>query len=95
MASTLAWKVSAEPTSGPLLINTVRAYVNETIFISVSSSSFCGTDTFLIPSSGANKMLAMVLAAQQTNRHVLLEASNTTGCNGWGTTLQSIYSLSN
>jgi hypothetical protein len=83
----------AEPTSGPLFVNLLRVYSTGDVFVSMKSNAFCSTDTFHIPATvvGRRELLATLLTAQSLNSPVLLEASNATGCAGWGTKLQSIY----
>jgi hypothetical protein len=83
----------SEPTSGPLFVSLLRVYATGDVYVSMKSNSFCNTDSFHIPAStaGRKEMLATLLTAQSLNSSVFLEASNATGCAGWGTKLQSIY----
>ena len=84
--------VQAEPTSTAVSISLIRTYSSGDIYITVSPT-FCNTDTFHLVASdaGLKQMLAVVLSAQSNGQTVFLEAKNSTGCNGWGTELQSIY----
>lgn len=83
----------AEPTSGNLYVSYLRTYADGTVFVTVNTSSFCSTNTFtVLPSAPAkNQFLATLLTAQSLEKPVLLEVSNATGCNGWGTAIQSIF----
>lgn len=93
LLSVIASPVNAEPSSSALLIAMVRTYSSGDIYVSMKSAAFCSTDTFRIPAShaGRKEMMATLLIAQAMDRPVLLEVVNSTGCAGWGTSLQSIY----
>ena len=83
----------AEPTTDPVTVTSVRVYTSGGIYIAVSPVGLCGTDTFRIePTAAARKeMYATILVAIARSDRVRLEVSNATGCNGWGTSLQSVY----
>ncbi|WP_146218069.1 MULTISPECIES: hypothetical protein [unclassified Caulobacter] len=90
---------TAEPTYGPVQLNQVRVYddgANAFVLIEVKNATYCSTSTFtfkLSNLSGAG-MLSASLTALATGQRVNIEISNTTGCNGYGTQLQSITVLS-
>lgn len=88
-----AHTVYAEPSGGKVDIVSLRPYAGSVIYIQVSSSSLCNTDTFTIDTSQLNgkEIYAAVLAAVTAGKKVSLEAANATGCAGWGTKLQSVY----
>lgn len=85
----------AEPTSVPVSITSLRPYTgtNPVAVVEVSSYPLCSTNAFKINlgEPGGKEMYATALAAAMSGKQVKLEVSNTTGCQGWGTTLQSIY----
>lgn len=91
----------AEPTSGPVHIVTLRPYSNSggstggAIYVTVDSSTFCSATVFKIDLTfgGAKEAYAAALSAIVSGKSVQLEVLNSTGCAGWGTTLQSIYIL--
>lgn len=89
----------AEPSSpAPVKILQVRPYANSySVYIDVSSGQLCGTSAFVIMTHepGGKEMYAAALTALTTGKRVILEVSNTTGCTGWGTKLQSLYVLAN
>ena len=90
-------EASAEPTSSRVLISYVRPYFQtSTVVVGVSSPVICNTDTFFIDTSqiGGKEGYAAALTSLATKKSVALEVSNSRGCTGWGTLLQSIYSFS-
>ena len=84
----------ADPMSGWIYIYTIRPYSSTSgpVLLSVSSTALCGTDTFTINTTAPNgkEMYAAALSAVMTKKLVMLEVSNSTGCTGFGTLLQSI-----
>ena len=87
----------AEPSS-PVAVKVVavRPYANSyNVYLEVSSGQLCSTSIFIIMTHepGGKEMYAAALAALTTGKRVILEVSNSTGCTGWGTKLQSIYLL--
>jgi hypothetical protein len=92
----LAGIVRAEPTGEPVTITVLRAYTSASdpvAFLEVSSSALCGTSAFAISLNipGGKEMYAAALTAFVTKQKVRLEIANATGCQGWGTRLQSIF----
>ncbi len=85
----------AEPTGVPVNILSLRPYTssNPVAYIEVSASTLCNTNGFKINLSepGGKEMYATALTAAASGKQVKLEVSNATGCQGWGTVLQSIY----
>lgn len=83
----------AEPSGGKVDIISLRPYAGSVVYVLVSSSALCDTDTFAIDTSGVNgkEMYAAALTAVAAGKKISLEVSNATGCKGWGTRLQSIY----
>jgi hypothetical protein len=91
----------AEPTSGDILIVSIRPYqgaqsTNTTrggsVYIQVDSQPFCGTNTFRIDMSfeGSKEMYAAAMSAMLTGKKVNLEMKPASVCS-WGHELQSIY----
>lgn len=89
----IAPPANAVPVSSPLFISYVRTYSTGDIFIGVTTNDFCSTSVFVISANlpAKKEMLASVLIAQSMNRSILFEANSSTGCNGWGTQLQSLW----
>ena len=86
----------AEPTGDPITITVLRAYTSASdpaVFLEVSSNALCGTSAFAISLNipGGKEMYAAALTAFVTKQKVRLEIANATGCQGWGTRLQSIF----
>ena len=81
--------------TGPRVkITQLRPYMGSgQVFVHVDSSQLCGTTVFKIVLSdpAAKEAYAAALTAVATGKKVALEVSNTTGCAGWGTQLQSIW----
>jgi hypothetical protein len=71
----------------------VRPYINGDIYFSVNSSTFCNTNTFAIAfdAPARKEMHSVVLSALLNSKKIRVEALTATGCNGWGTKVQSIY----
>jgi hypothetical protein len=95
----LSASVQAEPTS-PVAVKVlqVRPYMESNlVYIEVSSAGLCNATIFVIQTNllGGKEAYAAALTALATGKKVLLEVSNTTGCTGFGTKLQSIYLLAN
>lgn len=86
----------AEPTSAPVKILEIRPYVNKTapgaVYIQVDQTSICNTNFFAIDLSftDSKALLAVALSALLADKPVRIEVVST-GCAGWGTTIQSIY----
>ena len=57
----------AEPTSAPLKVSGIRIYINQEIYVTLTSPEFCSTDTFKVNPLVTNKMLAMLITAQSLN----------------------------
>ena len=93
----LSTPILAVPESSDVSVVEVRPYLSGEIFVRVNSSTFCGTTVFMIPGTAVAKkeMYAAVLSALLTSKKIRLEALTSTGCNGWGTQLQSIYLQAN
>lgn len=96
VALCLSAPLGAEPTSDQMTILSLRPYMDGPagiVYVHVSSTAFCNTDTFAIDMSrpGAKEAYAAALAALTSGKNVRLEAFNSTGCNGWATRLQSIF----
>lgn len=86
--------VGAEPVSSKAVgVVMVRPYLGGVVYLQVSDNTFCGTDTFTIDTTQQNgkETYAAVLVAVTTGKKLGLEALNSTGCNGWGTRLQSVF----
>jgi len=83
--------------TAPVSVTEIRPYVNGTIFVTVDSVELCNTYTFRIDfaATGKNSMYAAVLTALATGKKVRLEVHTGTGCQGWGTALQSVYLQAN
>lgn len=83
--------------AAPVSVTEIRPYVNGTIFVAVDSVELCNTTVFRIDvtAPGKNGMYAAVLTAVATGKKVRLEVSTATGCQGWGTALQSVYLRAN
>lgn len=96
LALCLSAPLKAEPTSDQMTILSLRPNMDGPagiVYVHVSSTAFCNTDTFAIDMSrpGAKEAYAAALAALTSGKNVRLEAFNSTGCNGWATRLQSIF----
>ncbi|MCU7843181.1 MAG: hypothetical protein KZQ93_05010 [Candidatus Thiodiazotropha sp. (ex Monitilora ramsayi)] len=78
-------------------VTQVRPYLDGSVFVHVDSTAFCDTAVFKISHDvvGRKEMYSAVLSALMASKKVILEAFTTTGCNGWGTELQSIYLQAN
>lgn len=90
----LASVVHAEPTGLRVNVVELRPYASSTVaYLQVSSSELCGTSVFAIPLDevGGKEMYATALAALVAGKKIALEVSNSRGCTGWGTRLQSIF----
>lgn len=74
-------------------ISYLRPYSSGDIYVVVSNSSLCGTDVFRIAYNleGREQMYSAVLSALMSQNDIRIEVSNSTGCIGWGTTVESIY----
>lgn len=92
----------AEPTTAITYISTIRPYmqssntgISGSVLITVDSSNLCNTNNFLIDlsMSGGKEAYAAALTAFSTDKRVMLEILNATGCTGDWTKLQSIYVL--
>lgn len=91
----------ADPTSGPVKIIDLRPYADSnnsaggTVYITVDSSTFCGTSVFRIDLSwgGAKLEYAAALSALVSGKSVEIEVPTTVYCTGWGQTIQSIHIL--
>ena len=87
----------ADPTGGPFDITLIRPYNSDggsgAVFIHVSDNSLCETSVFKIDLSygGSREAYAAAITAFTTNKKISIEVVNSTGCNGWGTTIQSIF----
>jgi hypothetical protein len=85
----------AEPSTGWVYVTLVRPYSNTDlkVYVEINSSAVCNTSVFAIKVNDPNgkEMYAAALAAFIAQKKVILEASNSTGCTGWGTLLQSLY----
>lgn len=91
----------AEPTSAAVKIVSLRPYMDASnvsagvIYVRVDSSTFCGTDTFVINLgwNGGKEAYAAALSAVVSGKSVQLEVPTNVGCTGWGQNLQSVYIL--
>lgn len=91
----MAGAASAEPSSPPVLVNQVRVFDNGATpfaLVETAAPTICGVATFTIDltSQAGPAMLSIAITAFTTHDHVVLEVSNSTGCAGYGTRLQSI-----
>jgi len=101
LSAAIFWLCPMDAFSGPIgepvLVTSVRPYTTENPigFLTVSLSSLCGTSAFSIHlgEPGGKEMYAAILTALALNKKVMLEVSNSTGCTGWGTLLQSVSLL--
>lgn len=93
----LVGSVQAEPSSPTAVkIVAIRPYVQSyAIYIQVDSEQLCNTSLFrlYLNEVGGKEAYAAALTAVATGKKVILEVSNTKGCTGWGTELQSIILL--
>ncbi|MGR4866943.1 hypothetical protein [Caulobacter sp. LARHSG274] len=85
----------AEPSSPPVLVNQVRVFENGATpfaLVETAAPTVCGVATFTIDltSAAGPAMLSIAISAFTAREHVVLEVSNSTGCAGYGTRLQSI-----
>lgn len=82
-------------TSDPVMISSLRAYLDGSIFVTVQSPIICNTTVFKIDASfpGAKEMYSAAMSAMIAGKTVKLEIYTDTGCEGWGTKLQSLYVL--
>ncbi|MBB6253393.1 hypothetical protein [Nitrospirillum iridis] len=92
----LAQKSLAEPSGAKASVISVRSYDSgqySYAIIEVNNTTLCNTDHFVIPldSPGGVGMLSAAITALSAQKQVVLEVSNVTGCNGWGSRLQSLY----
>ena len=87
----------ATPEGSAVNIIEVRPYISGVIFVTVDSTDFCETSVFKIGHdvAGKEEMYSALLSALMASKKVRLEALTSTGCNGWGTELQSIYLQAN
>jgi hypothetical protein len=89
----------SEPTGIPVNVNHVRPYTatSPVAYIEVSQSNICDTNTYKINlgTPGGREIYSTVLAAAMSGKKIKVEASNATGCKGWGTEVQSVYVLAN
>jgi len=78
-------------------VTIIRPYTTEsqngatgTIYFSVSSTSLCGTESFKLElsRSGSKEAYSAILSALLTGKRVRLEVD---ACDGWGTSVRSIY----
>jgi hypothetical protein len=78
--------------SGKVSVISLRPYGAQA-YVQVSPGGLCGTDVFTIKleEAGGKEMYALALSAVASGKKVELEVSNTTGCAGWGTRLQSMF----
>lgn len=85
----------AEPTSGRAKIATMRAYVGGAGLITTTSNAICDTSSFKIDltAPGGKEAFSAALAAHLAGRSILIEVSNSTGCTGNWTLVQSITVL--
>lgn len=91
----------AEPTSPPVKIISLRPYMDAgnasagVVYVTVDSSTFCGTSVFRINLSwgGGKAAYAAALSAEVSGKSVQLEVPTSVGCTGWGQDLQSVYIL--
>lgn len=91
-------EVSAEPTGVAMKILYIRPYADGAggrVYIRVDQSTLCNTDSFMLDLSlsGSKEVYAAALSAFLNGRSVEIEVSNASGCQGWGTAIQSIYIL--
>lgn len=89
----LAGNVFAGITTPAVNVVEVRAYSNGDVYVRLSSNATCDTNVFKIVGSdlGSAKMHSLAITALTANKKVKVEVYNSTGCNGWGTPMQSIY----
>jgi len=82
----------AEPTSVAVSITNIRSYSTGDAYVTFTPN-FCSTDTVKLEAgiTGNKPMYALLLTAISLSQKVYLEAKNTTGCVGWGTTLESVF----
>lgn len=88
----------SEPTGNPANVTVVRPYLQSgTIYVTVTDPSPCATDTYRIELNdlGAKEAYAAVLLALSINKKIKIEVSNSEGCKGWASRVQSIHLLSN
>ncbi len=73
----------------------LRPYLNGSVYVHLDANILCGTSVFVIAADndGKDVMYSAVLAAFMAGKRIQVEALTTTGCNGWGTSLQSLYVL--
>lgn len=79
--------------SGKVNITSLRPYGVGLAYVQVTPIGVCGTDVFVIrlDEPGGKEMYSLALTAVSSGKRVELEVSNTTGCTGWGTRLQSMF----
>lgn len=85
---------AAEPSSPRVKLIEVRPYIaNNDVYIRTNVDAICGTSIFRIVTSQPNgkEAYAAALTAITSGKSVVVEVSNSTGCTGFGTVLQSIY----
>ena len=86
--------VQCEPTSDLLKIVNVRPYNSNggsgAVYLQMDQNSVCATSVYKIDLSygGAKEVYASILAAMAADKSVKIEVA---GCNGWGSTIQSVY----
>ena len=90
---TYASIANCEPSSGQTAIYSLRPYIDGTsVFLQTVDNPICNTSVFVIDLNkpSGKEAYALAMAAFMSNRKIILEVSNATGCTGWGTQLTSI-----
>jgi hypothetical protein len=85
---------TAGETGARVKIVSLRPYSGgPSAYMQVASDALCGTSVFTIAVSepSGKEVYATALSALVAGKDVAIEVSNSTGCTGWGTRVQSLY----
>lgn len=97
VASVMAFNVAAAPNTESAEIRLLRPYSNGTMFVQLTTDQLDdGTTCSSVYSvrselDGAKNVIATLLTAYALGETVEIEVPTSTGCQGFGTPIQSVY----